>query len=229
VSGLGLPRVHFAQTTSTNDRLTELAVAGAPHGTLVTAAEQTAGRGRRGRSWSAPPGRALLMSLLLRDAPDLVVLRAAVAVAEAVGERAQIKWPNDVQVEDRKVAGILCETRPGVDWTIVGIGVNVAVAPHDLPPELARTAGTLGLEPHQVEPFLVRLLDRIDRTVALPRDELLTAWTERDALAGRTVQWDGGGGVAAGIDSEGRLNVDVDGGRVALDAGEVTLARPSRP
>src|SRR5205807_3070796 len=102
---LGRPRVHLRRTSSTSDRARELAAAGAPHGTLVTATEQTAGRGRQGRRWSAPAGTALLMSLILREPPRLLPLAAAVAVASIAGEDARIKWPNDVQVAGRKVAG----------------------------------------------------------------------------------------------------------------------------
>src|SRR2546421_12362510 len=100
---LGRPRVHLRRTSSTNDRAGELASAGAPHGALVTASAQTAGRGRQGRTWSAPPGSALLMSLVLRDRHPLLPLAAAVAVADTVGDTARIKWPNDVQVGGRKV------------------------------------------------------------------------------------------------------------------------------
>jgi BirA family biotin operon repressor/biotin-[acetyl-CoA-carboxylase] ligase len=96
---LGRPRVHFRRTDSTNDRARVLAVAGAPHGTLVTAAEQTAGRGRQGRSWVAPAGSALLCSLVLRDPPPLLSILAGVAVCDAAGERARLKWPNDIVVE----------------------------------------------------------------------------------------------------------------------------------
>ena len=106
---LGRPRLHLRDTTSTNDRARALALNGAPHGTLVTAAQQRAGRGRQGRTWSAPAGQALLLSLVLRDAPALLPLAAALAVAEVAGAEALIKWPNDVLVEGRKVAGILAE------------------------------------------------------------------------------------------------------------------------
>jgi BirA family biotin operon repressor/biotin-[acetyl-CoA-carboxylase] ligase len=95
---LGHPRVHLRRTDSTNERARELAIAGAPHGTLVTASEQTAGRGRQGRRWSAPAGSSLLMSLVLRGAPPLLPLIAAVATCDVSGERARIKWPNDVVV-----------------------------------------------------------------------------------------------------------------------------------
>jgi BirA family biotin operon repressor/biotin-[acetyl-CoA-carboxylase] ligase len=91
--------VHLRETGSTNDRARELAVAGAPHGTLVTAAAQSAGRGRQGRSWSAPANSSLLMSLLLRSPPPLpplLPLIAAVAVCDVAGDEARVKWPNDV-------------------------------------------------------------------------------------------------------------------------------------
>ena len=91
--------MHLRETGSTNDRARELAAAGAPHGTLVTASAQSAGRGRQGRRWSAPAGSAVLMSVLVRDPPPLLPLLAAVAVCDVVGEHAHIKWPNDVVVQ----------------------------------------------------------------------------------------------------------------------------------
>ncbi|MEA2317614.1 MAG: BirA family transcriptional regulator [Solirubrobacteraceae bacterium] len=231
MSALGTPRLHLRETTSTNDRARALASAGAPHGTLVTAAAQTAGRGRQGRTWSAPPGRALLMSLVLRDPPRLLPLAAAVAVAAAAaqsGADARIKWPNDVLIEGRKVAGILAEARPQDGWAVLGIGVNVAVSPAELPPELRDTAATLGLEPSDVEPVLDRLLQELDGALALETPALLDAWRARDALRGREIAWSRGSGVAAGIDEEGRLIVELAGGRrTALEAGEVHLSAPS--
>src|SRR5712691_6583369 len=120
-SPLGSPRVHLRRTDSTNDAARELALAGAPHGTLVTASEQTAGRGRQGRRWSAPPDSALLMSLLLRwrppqGVPQLLPLIAGLAVCDVAGERTLLKWPNDVVLVSgeglAKLAGILVEGRP---------------------------------------------------------------------------------------------------------------------
>jgi BirA family transcriptional regulator, biotin operon repressor / biotin---[acetyl-CoA-carboxylase] ligase len=228
VSGLGAPRLHLRETTSTNDRARALAAAGAPHGTLVTAAAQTAGRGRQGRTWSAPPGRALLMSLVLRDPRRLLPLAAAVAVAETAGPAARIKWPNDVLLDGRKVAGILAEGRPQEGWAVLGVGLNVAVRPGDLPPELRDTAGTLGLEPGDVEPVLGRLLGALEGALALDDAALLDAWRERDALLGREIAWADGRGRAAGIDAGGRLLVEVEGGgRAALEAGEVHLHPPA--
>ena len=217
---LGRPRLHLRETGSTNDRARELAAAGAPHGTLVTAAAQTAGRGRQGRTWSAPPGHALLMSVVLRDVHPLLPLAAAVAV----GPEARIKWPNDVLLDGRKVAGILAEGRPQEGWAVLGIGVNVAVRVEDLPAELHATATTLGLEPADVEPFLDSLLGSLAGALSLASGQLLDAWRARDALVGRPVRWTAGSGTAAGIDGEGRLVVELaGGGRTALDAGEVHL------
>jgi len=222
---LGRPRLHLREVDSTNRRARELASAGAPHGTLVTATAQTAGRGRQGRRWSAPPGRALVLSLVLREAPALLPLAAAAAVAELAGEDALVKWPNDVLVDGRKVAGILAEGRPQEGWAVLGIGVNVAVRLEDLPAELRSTAGTLGRAPDDLEPALDRLLRALERWLTAPAVELLATLRARDALAGRGVRWEGGEGVARGIDGEGRLVVERAGGeRIALEAGEVHLA-----
>jgi BirA family transcriptional regulator, biotin operon repressor / biotin---[acetyl-CoA-carboxylase] ligase len=226
VNALGRPRLHLRLTTSTNDRARELARAGAPHGAVVTAREQSAGRGRQGRTWSAPAGSALLMSLVLRDAPALLPLAAGVAVAEVAGPAARVKWPNDVLLDGRKVAGILAEGRPQDGWAVLGIGLNVAVRIDDLPPELHETAGTLGLAPAELEPTLTRLLDALERALALDAAALLDAYRDRDALRGRDVEWAQGSGRAAGIDGEGRLVIELAGGeRTALSAGEVHLVR----
>lgn len=221
---VGSPRLHLRATGSTNDRARALAEAGAPHGTLVTAGEQTSGRGRQGRTWSAPAGRALLMSLVLRGEPPLLPLAAAVAVARTCGAQARIKWPNDVLIGGRKVAGILAEGRPQEGWAVLGIGLNVAVRVEDLPAELHARAGTLGRSPRDVEPALHALLGELDAAFALAPPTLLEAYRERDALAGQAIAWQGGAGIAAGVDDGGRLLVDLDGGgRTALEAGEVHL------
>ena len=220
---LGSPRVHFRLVDSTNERARAFAARGAPHGTLVSAREQTAGRGRQGRTWSAPPGRALLCSLVVRDPPRLLPLSAGVALAEVVGAGAAVKWPNDVLLDGRKVAGILVEGRPQEGWAVVGIGLNVAVRDGDLPPELRERAGTLGLDPVDVETVLARLLAVLERWLSMPQDAVLEALRSSDALIGRRVQWAGGEGEAAGVDGDGRLVVSTADGRVALDAGEVHL------
>jgi BirA family biotin operon repressor/biotin-[acetyl-CoA-carboxylase] ligase len=221
---LGTPRLHLRVADSTSDRAKRLAAAGAPHGTLVTAAEQTAGHGRQGRTWSAPAGEALLMSVVLRTWPELLPLATAVAVAEAIGAEARIKWPNDVLVEDRKVAGILVEGRAHEGWAVLGVGVNVAV--REFPGELREIAGSLDREPGDIEPFLARLLADLDCWISAPAEDVLDAWRARDELRGRPVRWSGGEGTAAGIDGDGRLVVELaGGGTAALDAGEVHLQR----
>jgi BirA family transcriptional regulator, biotin operon repressor / biotin---[acetyl-CoA-carboxylase] ligase len=220
---LGVPRVHYRVTDSTNARARSLAIAGAPHGAVVTAGEQSAGRGRQGRTWSAAPGRALLCSIVIRDPVPLLPLAAGVAVAEVVGPLARLKWPNDVLVEGRKVAGILVEGRPQEGWAVVGIGLNVALRVADFPAELRETAGTLGRSPADVEPTLVAVLGRLEEWISVDSDLLVRSVRDRDALYGRGVRWADGRGVGAGIDAEGRLLVATDGGTVALDAGEVHL------
>jgi BirA family biotin operon repressor/biotin-[acetyl-CoA-carboxylase] ligase len=226
---LGRPRLHLREIRSTNERARELAAAGAPHGTLVTASAQTAGRGRQGRSWIAPPGRALLLSLVLRALDPLLPLRAGLAVADVTGDRAQVKWPNDVLLDERKVAGILVEARPQDGWAVLGVGVNVAVEAHDLPPELRARAGTLGRQPSEVESTLAELLSALELRLSEPPASALDAVRKRDALLGRPVAWNGGRGRGAGIDDAGRLLVELEGGEVtALAAGEVHLTgRPA--
>jgi len=227
---LGNPRVHRARTGSTSIDARELAQAGAPHGTLVTAGEQHEGRGRHGRSWHAPAGTALLCSLVLRDPPALLPIIAGVAVAELVGPQAKLKWPNDVLVDHRKVSGILVEGRPQEQWAVLGIGINVAVRPEELPEDLQRSAGTLGLPAKAIEPTLTRLLELLERWLAAPASDTLEAWRARDALLGVAVDWREGGGIGAGIDDDGHLLVKLaDGALHTLEAGEVSLHRQRGP
>jgi BirA family transcriptional regulator, biotin operon repressor / biotin---[acetyl-CoA-carboxylase] ligase len=247
-AALGHPRLHLRSTDSTNDRARALAIAGAPHGTLVTSSAQTAGRGRQGRRWSAPAGSALLMSLLLRSPPPLLPLIAAVAVCDVadrseIGRQAWVKWPNDIVVvrapgegaatgagvdgdagDLAKLAGILAEGRPQEGWAVLGIGLNVAVRLDELPAELQASAATLGESPAAIEPVLARLLAALERRLAEPTQTLLDAYRTRDALRGREIGWSGGRGRAEGIDGEGRLMVALTaGGHTTLDAGEVHL------
>lgn len=220
---LGWPRLHLRHIDSTNARARDLASRGAPYGTTVTAGDQSAGRGRQGRTWVAPAGRALLLSVVIRDPPRLLPLAAGVATAEVVGPQARLKWPNDVLLGGRKVAGILVEGRPQERWAVLGIGLNVAVRTEDLPAELRRSAGGMGLEPDAVEPTLERLLDALSRWIGAGPGDILDGVRARDALLGLPVRWGGGQGEAAGVDSDGRLIVETGGGRVTLEAGEVHL------
>jgi BirA family transcriptional regulator, biotin operon repressor / biotin---[acetyl-CoA-carboxylase] ligase len=223
---IGSPRVHWRRADSTNERARELASAGAPHGTLVTADEQTAGRGRQGRAWTAPPGSAVLMSVVLRDFDELLPLAAAVATCQAVPLDCRIKWPNDVWAGERKLAGILAEARPQEGWAVLGIGLNVTT--DEFPPELRDIATSLRLEGADAEPeaVLAALVTGLERRLDDDRAEVLAAWRERDALMGRKLKWADGEGTAAGIDDSGALLVETEGGRVSLEAGEVHLQRP---
>ena len=239
-SRFGFPRVHRRLTDSTNARAAELARSGAPHGTLVTADEQSAGRGRQGRSWAAEPGSALLLSLVVRDLDEhhaILPLIAAVAACEAAEASAPvecaIKWPNDVWIEGRKLAGILVEGRPQEGWAVLGVGLNVST--REFPEQLRASATSLALESPAgevpavgAELVLRALLASLERRLEEPVAEVLAEWRRRDALRGSRIRWDGGEGVAAGIDETGTLLVETAGGRVSLRAGEVHLTRRPR-
>jgi BirA family transcriptional regulator, biotin operon repressor / biotin---[acetyl-CoA-carboxylase] ligase len=222
---IGTPRVHWRRTDSTNERARDLASAGAPHGTLVTADEQTAGRGRQGRAWTAPPGTAVLMSIVLREFDELLPLAAAVATCEAVPLDCRIKWPNDVWAGERKLAGILAEARPREGWAVLGIGLNVST--EEFPAALRESATSLRLEGVEADPeaTLEALLATLGRRLGEGADSILGAWRERDALKGRQVRWADGEGIAAGIDDSGALLVQTRDGLVTLEAGEVHLQR----
>jgi len=229
------PRHHHRLTDSTNDRARELAIAGAVSGTVVTATEQSAGRGRHGRGWSAPPGAALLCSFVLRPLErrhSLLPLAVPLAVCEAAESlapgRCQVKWPNDVWIRERKVAGVLIEARPP-EWAVLGIGVNLAIPDEKFPEDLRWPATSLG---HGVdaEAALAAIRGALGRwTVAEPA-EVVEEFARRDALLGRRISWDGGGaqptgsGTATGIDDRGNLLVRLpEGDTVTLGAGEVSL------
>jgi BirA family transcriptional regulator, biotin operon repressor / biotin---[acetyl-CoA-carboxylase] ligase len=264
MTAFGRPHLHLRLTDSTNQRARELAEAGAPGGTIVTADEQSAGRGRRGRVWSAPPRRALLYSAILRPlGPEhaLLPLAAPVAVSEAIESlaplRCAIKWPNDVWIGEpdagpgeigreasanpghvgrkvagvvhvgRKVAGVLIEARPP-DWAVIGIGINVAIEDGEFPGDLRWPPTSIG-GGVEVDEVRDAVSEALGGWVQAPDAELLAAFRERDALAGRAVAWQGAGidpgtGVGAGVDERGNLVVERDsGGRIALGAGEVQL------
>jgi BirA family biotin operon repressor/biotin-[acetyl-CoA-carboxylase] ligase len=231
----GRPHRHYRACDSTNERARELAALGAPSGTVVTASEQSAGRGRRGRRWSAPAGAALLYSAVLRplDVGDaLLPLAVPLAVCEAIESVAPvecaIKWPNDIWIREEKVAGILIEARPP-DWAVIGVGVNLAIEPGEFPRDLRWPATSVG---HGVA--LDRALEALNASlevwVEADAARVLSEFRRRDALAGREVLWKAAGeaasgaGTADGIDERGNLTVrDESGESHALGAGEVSL------
>ena len=143
--------------------------------------------------------------------------------------RCGVKWPNDVWIADRKLAGVLIESRPGADgWAVIGVGLNVAVPRAEFPADLTGTATSLlaeGAADATVEAARGALNDALGHWLDAPEGEVLAEFRARDALAGRRVGWERDAGVVAGIDDSGHLLVDTDRGeRVALGAGEVHLA-----
>ncbi|MGH2923000.1 MAG: biotin--[acetyl-CoA-carboxylase] ligase [Solirubrobacterales bacterium] len=249
----GRPHRHYRATDSTNARAKALAESGAPGGLVVTAGEQSTGRGRQGRSWFAPAGTALLYSALLRPLGrrPLLPLAVPLAVCEACEEvapvRCELKWPNDVWVEGRKLAGVLIESRPPApgpregapsgatrllseeagddeDWAVIGVGLNVAVPADAFPPDLRETATSLGSgPPPSVSDAREALNAALGRWAGAPSGEVLARFRARDALRGRAIAWDDGEGTAAGIDDAGHLLVETGEGTRALGAGEVHL------
>ena len=225
----GEPHIHYMVCDSTNDRARRLEATGFPSGTIVTADAQRSGRGRSGRSWEAKAGKAVLYSALLRPlAPNhrLLPLAVPIAVAEAAESvakvKCEIKWPNDVWIDGRKVAGVLIEARPEDGWAVIGVGINVATEQSEFPSALQATATSLGSDV-TVEETIDALNERLAHWVAAEESEVLEAFRERDALRGRGISWDDGEGTAEGVDEQGNLVVATDSGEVSLGAGEVHL------
>ena len=230
----GHPYVYEASCESTQELLGE----DSPEGALALCDEQTAGRGRLGRHWSAPLGTALLFSLLLRPSADRVVselsLVAGTAVAEAiedeVGLAVQVKWPNDVMLNRRKVAGILAEASGGA--VVVGIGVNVNQKRNELPEDTNVPAGSLytsdGIK-HDRAPLLAAILERLesnyDAWLEGGLDGVYDSLGSRDFLRGRRIALNGESGTGVRIDRDGRFLVDVDGVERAVESGEILFER----
>ncbi len=227
----GLPHRHFARCDSTNTRARELAAAGAAAGTVVTASEQEGGRGRQGRSWTAPPDKALLYSAILhplqahhRVLPLAVPLAVCDAIEALGGGECRVKWPNDVWVDGRKCAGILIEARPQDGWAVIGVGLNVAIERGEFPEELRERATSIGGSASVARAFAA-LNEALGRWTGADQEVVLGEFRRRDALFGRELSWATGSGTAEGIDENGNLLVVTAGGeRVSLGAGEVHLA-----
>ena len=227
----GRPYVYAASCPSTQNLLQ----ADAPEGAVAATDEQTAGRGRLGRTWTAPAGTAILCSTLLRPPPDRRVaelsLVGGIAVADtvelALSLAAQIKWPNDVMVNRAKVAGVLAEARDGA--VVLGIGVNVNQRRDELPPDARVAAGSLrttdGVARDRA-PLLADLLVHLERAYADwlrgGIDALFGSLGPRDFLRGRRIAVDGVRGLAVGIDRSGRLELDAGGERRLVESGEVS-------
>ena len=223
---------------STNDRARELARERATPFSVVIAEAQTAGKGRAGKRWDSPAGMGLWLSFLLTSRsqrePVLVPILAGLAVARAIealcsGSEPKIKWPNDIELDGRKVAGILCEGE-GAGTLVVGIGVNVRQAEEDFDRMVQGRAISLEGAGYFVErgEFICTLFSEVHRFLdPLPKflDESLRREFEcRDTLIGRMVSTDAGlQGRAMGISSDGALILEVDGTLSAIRAGSVRV------
>jgi BirA family biotin operon repressor/biotin-[acetyl-CoA-carboxylase] ligase len=240
---------------STNTAMAGAAEDGAPHASVLVAEEQTAGKGRLGRSWTAPARSGLFTSILVRPRTPGVTwtwlpLLAGIAVHEAVGRacglEVGLKWPNDIvvpsgELADRKLGGILCETVPGAAAVVVGIGLNVTLREQELPVPQACSLALAGARVTDRDTLLRALLrsfgTRYDRWAEADGDAgaagLLEAYTEVCSTLGREVRAHLPGerdvtGLATGVDRTGALLVATDDGReVAVGAGDVVHLRPA--
>ena len=234
----GVPQCGVFRTLSSSlDAIHDVAAQGAPAGTVVVVEEQTAGRGRDGRTWRSPPG-GVWLGMLLRPPASVPVtgalsLRVGLVLADVVDEfvgraRTRLKWPNDVLIDERKIAGILCEGRwqgEALQWLGVGIGINVA---NDIPPELAERA--IALREHVPD---VTRLDVLDRLVPalLPltthhaplTESECSAFAQRDWLRGRQIR-SPIPGRAVGVRPDGALLVDTGAGTTMVREGHVELS-----
>ena len=238
---LGRRVLWYPQVDSTNSAAKTLAAQGEPEGTVVIAEEQTAGRGRHGRAWLAPASSGLLFSIILRPKlrPDhvqaltmITALALRDALADATALRAEIKWPNDLLLSGRKVAGILCEARTTgarVDFAILGIGLNVNLPEGALPPAFSATSLALELgHPVPRAPLLRTILRRLDqRYQLLQAGQSPTAeWAAALATLGLRVQVihedQSYLGLAETVDDSGALLLRLDDGQlIHLPAGDV--------
>ena len=226
-----------ASLPSTMDAAAALAHEGAAHGVVVAADEQTNGRGRRGTTWASPPGAGLYFSFIARPSPasslSLLTLAAGVAVRDgiltATGLAADLKWPNDVLVGRRKLAGILAEGLAiGTPEQAVIIGVGVNVQPAAYPLDVAARATSIEDElgrPVERNALLTAILISLgDRLAQLEQSagDILQAWRAASPNAiGTRIEWEGRSGVTAGIDDEGALLVRTPAGVERIIAGEL--------
>ena len=237
--------IYYESIGSTNTRAKELAIQGAPQGTVVLADHQTGGRGRRGRSFHSPAGSGIYMSLILRPhcpAAQLMHLTcaAAVALCDAVeiscGFRPGIKWTNDLVYGRRKLAGILTElgfdAQGNVDWAIVGLGINCTQEEAQFPEELRSMAGSLASvsgKPIDRAKVAAAMMDALYRMDLSEKEKILAQYRSDCVTLGKevsVVRADGNArhGTALDIDGEGALVVQYADGRLeTVSSGEVSI------
>ena len=222
------------EVDSTNRVVADLARSGAPDGVVVVADHQTDGRGRRGRSWVAPPGSSLLVSALLRpggQTPVLTTVVASLAASDALqqvaGLRPTLRWPNDLYVDGRKLGGVLAEVVHG-EAVVLGVGVNLRW-PSGVPEAIAGIAASAEEGAGRAvdrDELLGAFLDQLERRLEERHEQTLADYRDRCETLGRSVRvtLPGGAtiaGLAAGLDDWGRLIVDADGTVTALSVGDV--------
>lgn len=236
--------LHYLRVTnSTMDDARRLAEAGCPHGATVVADEQTAGRGTKGRTWVSPPGQSIHTTLVVRPSADqlkrlsiITPVAACDAIARTSPLQPTIKWPNDIQIENRKLGGILIEaewSQEQPDYALIGIGLNVNFDPAPWASQIDRPATSLMIElgeRRQREPLLAELLNAFESAYeAWNTDELHESWRSRLSTLGRDVRiigptGDQFDGRAEDVRRDGALLVrDRNGRLVPVVAGEVTL------
>lgn len=239
----------FQETTSTNDVADKLGRDGVKEGMVVFAESQTKGRGRLGRQWLSAPGKGLWLSVLLRpalspQAATQITVASATALARALsqagGIQAEIKWPNDIMINGRKLCGILTEMSAELDkinYIVLGIGVNVNFAPADFPLDLRKTATSLAIEAGRRLPraeVAAAILRELDHDYARIRagdfEELADEWEARCTTIGRNVEITAGNktvhGRAESLDPEGALLVRTEHGHLErIIGGDVTLRK----
>jgi BirA family transcriptional regulator, biotin operon repressor / biotin---[acetyl-CoA-carboxylase] ligase len=209
---------YFPSLDTTMREAARLGASGAPAGTIVTADEQTAGRGRHGHAWHSEPESGLYMTVILRPAETvpILTLAAGLGVREAIETPCDLRWPNDVLIGGLKCAGILLTLEAGA--VLAGIGVNVNQT--SFPDELAGLATSLRIatgRPHSREKILVRIANALDSHAALGKEEILRAFAQASSyVSGRrvAVESTGSSGTTAGLDENGFLLLRTDGGRV---------------
>lgn len=235
---LGIQRIDLESCGSTNDEAARFARAGASHGTVVIAERQDNGRGREGRAWASPAGGLYFSAVMrpplpLADVPPMT-LAIGIAVcdaARAFGADAKLKWPNDVLLGDKKLAGVLVETQSQggkLESVIVGIGVNLEVLPN---PEVVAHAARLNVERETFIKTLIEKLEAwVDRYVACGVESIVPAWQERMAhglVARAVIDGTARTGKLAGIDRDGALLIEVADVIHRVRSGDVEVIRPT--
>ena len=239
---------YLASTPSTNAVLAKLAAQGASEGTVVVAEQQAAGRGRMTRGWFSPPDTGLYLSILLRPKVEVAQVTSlplviGLAVIDTLAPHlpanaTQVKWPNDIWVDGRKICGILCEMQAemdGIHHVIAGIGINVNLETNDLPAELQSIATSIKMATGKTvsrADLLAALLEQVERDYAVWQRHGLQPFLERlharDALFGRTITVERSGGtlagIADGVNPDGSLRLRLADGRIeAIYSGDAHI------